>query len=164
MHTAQVEFCTWVAARHPAHFTGKRVLDAGSMDINGNNRYLFTDCEYTGIDVGPGPNVDLVVPVHEHSGEYDTVISTEMLEHDRHWRLSLARMVELSQQFLIFTCAAPGRPEHGTTRTTPGDAPHTNDYYRNLSEEDVRGVIDFSQFREYCLRQVGNDLYCYALR
>ena len=62
----------------------KLVLDIGSLDINGNNQYLFEDCQYTGIDVGVGKNVDIVSKAHElkmPSGTYDTIISTECFEH-----------------------------------------------------------------------------------
>lgn len=50
-HQEQVRFCESVREKFPSLFVGKKVLDAGSLDINGNNRYLFTDCEYVGIDV-----------------------------------------------------------------------------------------------------------------
>jgi hypothetical protein len=48
------------------YFIDKCVLDVGSLDINGNNRYLFDNCEYTGLDIGEGPNVDIVMPIHEY--------------------------------------------------------------------------------------------------
>lgn len=41
---------------------------------------------------------------------------------------------------IVFTCATEGRGEHGTTRTSPADSPFTNDYYRNVTEADVREV------------------------
>src|SRR3954470_10882706 len=66
-HSQQIAFCQRVKALLPQHFTGKRVLDCGALDINGNNRYLFTDCEYTGIDVVGGPNVDIVVETAKHT-------------------------------------------------------------------------------------------------
>jgi hypothetical protein len=43
-HQAQQDFCNSVRQLFPDHFRGKTVLDVGSLDINGNNRYLFTDC------------------------------------------------------------------------------------------------------------------------
>ena len=54
----------------------------------------------------------------------------------------------------LFTCATIGRLEHGTKRTTPSDSPFTSkleiDYYRNLTEEDIREVIDVEHlFLEY---------------
>ena len=54
------------------------------------------------------------------AGVSTRVISTEMLEHDPHWRESVQRMIELVKGrtsfglggTLIITCAAPGRGEH----------------------------------------------------
>ena len=63
----------------------------------------------------------MVSLVHEYQPgrHFDTVISTEMLEHDPHWRESVQRMIELVKaervrlgRPLIITCAAPGRGEH----------------------------------------------------
>ena len=157
-----MRFCYSIRDSFPENFKGKSVLDVGSMDINGNNRYLFDDCEYTGLDIGEGRNVDIVTPVHEFTGEYDTVISTEMLEHDMHWPESIESMLSLAGEFLIFTCAGPGRAEHGTTRTSPADSPFTNDYYMNLSVEDVSSVIDTSLFSDFLLDSRGGDLYFFA--
>ena len=66
----------------PEYFIGTQVLDIGSLDINGNNRYLFDNCDYTGIDIGPGPNVDIICSGHEFKSdeEFDVIISTECLE------------------------------------------------------------------------------------
>ena len=46
-----------------------------------------------------------------------------------------------------FTCASTGRPEHGTRRSGPQDAPllmeqgDWGDYYKNLTEEDIRETL-----------------------
>lgn len=143
-HTSQQNFCLAIRDVFPQHFKGVRVLDVGSLDINGNNRYLFMDCEYTGIDLGEGPNVDVVCGAHEFAGgPYDTIISTEMLEHDAHYRQSLLNMVQMLKPggLMVLTCATTGREPHGTTEQTPADSPFTQDYYRNLTEEDICGAI-----------------------
>lgn len=70
----------------------KQVLEVGSYNVNGSVRDHFRGSEtgYWGIDVVPGPGVDEVVepgtiPFPDEA--YDTVISTEMLEHDlKPWR------------------------------------------------------------------------------
>ena len=65
---------------------GKRVLEVGSLDINGSVRPLFENCNYTGIDLGEGRGVDVVAHVTDYhrldDNEFDVVISTETLEHD----------------------------------------------------------------------------------
>lgn len=63
-HVEQQNYLTSIKNRFPAFFMGVNVLDIGSLDINGNNRYLFTDYTYTGIDIGEGANVDIVCRGH----------------------------------------------------------------------------------------------------
>ena len=50
-HQEQINFCLYVKEKYPTFFNNKKVLDVGSGDINGNNRYLFEDCDYFGCDV-----------------------------------------------------------------------------------------------------------------
>jgi SAM-dependent methyltransferase len=174
-HKEQIEWCELVKYAHPEYFVGTNVLDIGSLDINGNNRYLFEQCDYTGIDIGEGPNVDLVIEGHLHrtdkDNKYDVVVSTECFEHDKHWELTLNNVIKnlLSKGGLfLFSCAAPGRPEHGTKKTSPKDSPFTTDYYRNLSEEDIRSVLDCNKlFKEYKFKTrttFPQDLYFYGIK
>lgn len=153
-HPAQVQYCTEVKAKHPKYFTNVDVLDVWSMDINGNNRYLFDGYTYAWIDVWPGPNVDYICSwsVFDIGKRYDTVISTEMLEHNKYWKETLQNMYKLlkDEWLLIFTCAWEGRAEHWTTRTTPDDAPFTNDYYRNVNEAMLREALNLEElFSEF---------------
>ena len=48
-HHAQRLFFTRVKHRFPERFDGCSVLDIGSLDINGNNRYLFNGGTYIGM-------------------------------------------------------------------------------------------------------------------
>lgn len=62
------------------------LLDVGSRDINGCLRTVFSDHEYTGLDITAGRNVDVVVADHydwqELQGrQFDAVISGQCLEH-----------------------------------------------------------------------------------
>ena len=152
-HRKQRVFCHSVKLRFPAHFRGCKVLDVGSLDINGSNRGLFEKCEYVGLDLEPGRNVTVVNRVHEYrpdDGLFDTVISTEMLEHDIHYEQSIAAMIRLVRPggLLIVTCATTGRPTHGTRRNSPKSSPFTVkiagwcDHYRNLTEADFRTAVD----------------------
>jgi len=175
-HREQREFCSKIRNQFPAYFVGKKVLDCGSLDINGNNRYLFEDCEYLGIDIGVGKNVDIVSTIHEFEGasnSYDFIISTECFEHDMHYADSLSNIVRMLKPggMLLFTCATTGRPEHGTRRTSPKDAPFLDgewsDYYKNLAEGDIRAVLSveeiFSDFK-FEVNTVHNDLMFYGIK
>jgi len=171
MHTQQVEFINKLLNNYPEYKTNQTILDCGSLDINGNNRKFFESYKsYTGLDVGPGNNVDIISRVHEYKTKkkYSVVISGEMLEHDQYWRESLSAMIKLLKKggILIITCATEGRPEHGTNRTTPYDAPYIGDYYKNLTEEDFRSVIDTELFSDFAfdVNTDNCDLYFYGIK
>ncbi len=84
-HFEQMQFVLSIRNRFPQSFMEKCVLEIGSLDINGSVRHLFTNCQYLGIDLGPGPGVDQVIHAGDIEGHelYDTIISCEALEHDR---------------------------------------------------------------------------------
>jgi len=170
-HTQQQEFCRGVQRKYPEMFKGVSVLDIGSLDINGNNRFLFEDYTYVGVDLGAGPNVDVVCRGHEHSSSipYDVSISTECLEHDEYWQLTLQNMYKLTRPggLILMTCASTNRAEHGTKKTSPQNAPFVQDYYHNLTEADIRTCLDI----EACFSEWGfesarghQDLYFYGIK
>jgi len=175
-HQTQREFCEKVKQRFPDSFKKKRVLDVGSLDINGSNRDLFEDCQYTGIDIAPGKNVDLVVLAHElqaPDGSFDTVISTETFEHDQYYEKSLKNIVRVLRPsgIFVFTCATTGRPEHGTRRNHPGSSPLTvarstwQDYYRNLTVEDICEALNIAlTFTEYELSARNGDMFFFGVK
>ena len=45
-HKEQRDFCLRVKEKYPEFFKDKKVLDIGSLDINGSNRDLFENCNY----------------------------------------------------------------------------------------------------------------------
>lgn len=177
-HIEQQLFCLGARDRFPQYFRGVRVLDCGSLDINGSNRGLFENSHYTGIDVGLGPNVDTVCKTHEFTapdGAYDTIISTECFEHDQFWPKSLANISRMlkSGGFLLFTCATEGRPEHGTRRSKPEDSPLTvqhgdwGDYYRNLTEADMVAVWPVASLfaaYEFVVNSTAHDIYFWGIK
>lgn len=177
-HPEQKVFCLQIMSLHPEFFMHRNVLDVGSLDINGNNRYLFTESTYCGIDIGAGPNVDIVTIGHEFAANdsaYDFIVSTECFEHDMHYAKTLHNIVRMlaSGGMFLFTCATTDRPEHGTLRTSPGNAPllsahgEWENYYKNLTEVDIREVLDiemiFSEYR-FEVNNQSHDLYFYGIK
>lgn len=171
-HQEQQDFLKSVKNRFPDKFRGVRVLDIGSLDINGNNRFIFQDYEYIGIDLGHGNNVDQICKGHEFKDEegFEVVISTECFEHDEHWRETVRNAVALTKPngMFIFSCATTGRAEHGTSRSHPSNSPFTTDYYMNLTEADIRSAVDieasFSEFK-FTARLTGQcDLYFWGIK
>ena len=165
-HQEQKNFCVSIQSKFPDKFKGVSVLDIGSLDINGNNRYLFEDYTYIGVDLGEGKNVDVISRGHEFNSKelFDIAISTECFEHDEYWVQTINNIIAhlKSGGLFLFTCATDGRPEHGTRRTSPQDAPFVGDYYRNLNEEIMKSEIDFDSIfnlYEFSSRQNPSDLY-----
>ena len=127
-HRSQLEFVRLLAANMPEYFRGKRVLEVGSLDINGSIRQFFKDCDYTGLDVAAGPGVDVVCEGQKYDAPgFDVVISCEAMEHNPYWAETLQNMIRLCKPggLLVMTCATIGRPEHGTARSEPESSPLT---------------------------------------
>jgi SAM-dependent methyltransferase len=170
MHDEAFAFVHKVAVTLPGYFLRKKVLEVGSLDINGSVRPLFTQCDYWGIDLGEGNGVDQVINILDFPGKfYDVVISSEMLEHDREWKFSLIKMFNclVHGGLLIFTCAGPDRPPHGTMRENPEASPFTNDYYGNLSIKDVTQALNLPEaFFHYTLQydRGKNDLQFFGIK
>jgi SAM-dependent methyltransferase len=155
MHKEVRQFIRSVRSKYPQYFFFKKVLECGSLNINGSVRRHFWFCDHFGIDVGPGRCVDMICPaMHFKQPEaYDVVISTEMLEHDKDWKDSLRQMYSNLKPggLMIITCACVTRPEHGTKRTSPQDSPHTTDYYYNIPLWEFRSVMPDCYFDKHYL-------------
>lgn len=176
-HKEQQLFFKYVKDKFPLKFKDCDVLDIGSLDINGNNRFLFENYNYTGVDIGPGRNVDVVSKGHEYKSDklFDIVISSECFEHDMFYNKTIENCISLTKPngMFIFSCASTGRPEHGTKRTSPRNSPLTQkiqgwqNYYKNLTENDIRNIIDveniFYDF-EFKYNPSPGDLYFWGIK
>lgn len=175
-HLEQKVFCNSVVNKYPNYFKNKNVLDVGSLDINGNNRYMFTDCNYIGIDLGEGRNVDVVCEGQHYDApdsSFDTIVSTECFEHDMYYDKTIYNIIRIlkSDGMFIFTCATTGRKEHGTKRSNSCDAPLLKDdwadYYKNLTESDILEILDVKYiFKEYefSVNENSKDLYFWGIK
>ncbi len=104
-------------------FRDKRVLEVGSRYVNGSVRPLIERfCrprEYVGVDIEPGKYVDVVLPAEkliDYFGpeSFDVVISTEVLEHVRDWRLVVNNMKTVLKVdgYMYITTRSYGFPYH----------------------------------------------------
>jgi SAM-dependent methyltransferase len=146
-HSTQQDFIVYVKNKFPNLFENVKVLEVGSLDINGSMRSMFSECEYIGIDVGEGKGVDIVCQGQEYDAPdetFDVCASGECFEHNPYWAETFANMVRMCKSggLVFFTCATTGRKEHGTSRSDSYSSPLTVnigwEYYRNLDEEDFR--------------------------
>lgn len=172
-HKLEQEFCTSVANAYPANFYQKKVLDIGSGDVNGNNKYLFTNCFIIGVDIAAGPNVDLVQSADSltfRDGFFDTIISTECFEHNPKYEGTIRNAIRMlkSDGLFLFSCATTGRPEHGTFRSKKEQSFATTigiDYYKNLTEKDIRNAINIDDnFKAYQFITKAQDLYFWGIK
>ena len=157
MHTEARKFTEFVKNILQEYFKNKKVLDVGSGDINGNNRFLFEECEYNGNDVIQAPNVTIVSKTKDLSFEnniFDTIVSTECFEHDPEYEESFLKIYDMLKPggLFFFTCASTGREEHGTRRTSPdasygtiGELNDMSDYYKNLTVDDLNKVLPLNK-------------------
>ena len=169
MHISVFEFIKNMALTHPEHFENKRVLEVGSRDLNGSVRPLFFGCDYTGLDLTEGPGVDKVSHVcelNERPESFETVISTEALEHDQFWFDSLCKMFELTCPggAMLITCASTGREEHGTHKADPSCSPATLDWYMNVTPKDFLKAIDLHAFEIFYFEFTPGDLRFFGIK
>ena len=165
MHLEALQFIKFIKSILSEYFENKIVLDVGSGDINGNNRFLFNNCEYNGNDVINAPNVTIVSKTKDllfSDNYFDTIISTECFEHDPEYTESIKKIYNMLKPdgLFFFTCASTNRKEHGTRRTsknasygTIGKIEDMQDYYKNLTIKDINEVLNlddlFSVWKSY---------------
>lgn len=119
MHDSVREFVADVVEAQRESLMECRVLEMGSLNVNGTVRDLFADVAfgYLGIDGRLGPGVDYpcfswATPFADES--FDVIVSTEMLEHDAKPGLTFKEANRLLPKggHLIVTARGPGFPEH----------------------------------------------------
>jgi len=82
------------------------LYDIGSFQVNRTYRDIVP-CEYKGIDICPGRNVDIVVPEDgdwSHLPQADMVISGQCLEHVKRpwqWMRQVASVLKLDRKLII---------------------------------------------------------------
>lgn len=127
------------------------VLELGSGDPECWVRNLVTSLRpraYVGVDLVPGPGVDLVCPAEQLLDHFapessDVVISTEVLEHVRDWRTTVYNLKTVLGEdgILILTTRSPGFEFHGFPL----------DFWR-FTPEDIREI-----FGDLTIEQIEQD-------
>lgn len=83
----------FAAGKYGALFTNAKILELGSRNINGTIRdHIKGWAEYVGVDLRPGPGVDVVLEDPNKlpfpDGSFDLVVSSNTLEHcERPWEV-----------------------------------------------------------------------------
>ena len=88
MHQSAMKRMEWFIQNYIPKDQKVRILDVGSYNVNGCYKQLLQglDCEYVGMDVSAGPNVDVVVKdpynwTEFEDQSFDFVISGNAFEH-----------------------------------------------------------------------------------
>lgn len=172
-HPEQMEFVKNLKLKFSNFFKNSKVLEVGSLNINGTIRVFFENCNYLGVDVGEGKDVDYVCEGQKlefESNSFDVTASCECFEHNIYWAETFLNMYRMTKNnsLLFFTCATTGRPEHGTKRSNHQDAPLLKwDFYKNLTENDFKNIFNFnSMFNtfEFITNYNSKDLYFYGIK
>lgn len=175
-HYQQLRFINELNIGLPDYFSGKKVLEVGSWDVNGSVRSLFKECEYLGVDVAEGPGVDLVCKgesIQLPDCTFDVVISCECFEHNQAWEETFRNMIRMLRPggLCVVTCASLARLEHGTKRTTKNDSltslNNFPNYYRNLKKSDFKRSFDLSNIFDehyFYLNPYARDLYFVGIK
>lgn len=96
------------------------ILDLGSQDVNGSYRELFDRpaWRYTGLDMAPGKNVDIVLRTpyvwkEVRSNSADVVVSGQAFEHIQFFWITMLEIARVLKRGGICCILAPsGGPEH----------------------------------------------------
>ena len=189
-HHTQEEFVRKLSVEFPNHFNNVKMLEIGSLNINGSIRQYFnnstydgvdldsgsfSNSTYVGVDLDSGRDVDLICGGHlvdHEDNTYDTSGSCNCFEHNPYWVETFQNMYRMTKSggLIFITVPTTGHPEHGTTRIKPEDSPPTIgkgwDYYSNLTESDFRNKFDIdNMFQNYKFEDNGLlDLFFYGFK
>lgn len=158
-HRSQLDYIEKLSKDFPDYFNNIKMLEIGSLNINGTIRQFFKDCEYVGVDLDSGKDVDLICEgqlVDHPDNTYDTTGSCNCFEHNPHWIETFRNMYRMTRQngLLFIVVPTTGYPEHGTSKRAQHDSPLTIakgwEYYQNLTEQDFRDNFDIdNMFHTY---------------
>lgn len=141
MHNAARQ---WIEAALAEIGPGRVVLEIGSREVNGGIRDLFVSAPiYVGIDIEPGPGVDVVADGATYSPlvRPDRIICCEVLEHAQNAAHVVAHAwAELTHGgWLLVTAANKVRPPHSAV---DGGPLRLGEFYRGVSSRRLREWLD----------------------
>lgn len=116
----------------------RSVVEFGSRFINGSVRPLFRGASYVGVDLAPGPCVDVVADAATFTPSLRPacVVCCEVLEHAENAKDIVINAVDILEEggIVIVTCASTGRAPHSAV---DGGAVQDGEFYRNVPPEEL---------------------------
>lgn len=115
MHGSSLCRMRWFVENFLADARGRRVLDIGSCDVAGGTYKQFFPADrffYQGLDLVPGPNVDIVPKLpywwpELPDNSFDVVISGQAFEHMEFFWLAAAEMARILKNEGLMCVVAP---------------------------------------------------------
>ena len=146
MHESSIRLMADFRDRYLGDMRGCSVLDVGARNVKqqgASYRDLFAGYAYTGMDVVAGENVDVVG--YEGLGEYDVLISGQVMEHVRRpWEW----LAQLKPHFRRYICIIAPNTWH--------EHRYPLDTYRYYPDW-MRDLFDYAQITAVEVRRVGRD-------
>lgn len=166
MHDAAYQWVAKIAEARSVQQDGRLAVavELGAYNVNGSVRDLFPSVtQWTGVDVRPGPGVDVVLPAEEYRADVpvDLVVCTEVLEHTPNWReiVQNAYFMLRPRGVFIVTAASTGRTPHGCNGGDVG-----SEYYANIAADDLTAALMDAGFDcvSYDANESAGDVYAVA--
>jgi hypothetical protein len=141
------------------------VLEIGSRNVNGAVRELFDAERYIGVDVMPGPGVDIVASGRDYVPDTvpHVVVCCEVLEHTAEAEAIVAHALSLLPVggVLLLTAAGPERAPHSAI---DGGPLRSTEHYRNITIDDLEQWLAAADDREIVHNPVAGDVYARAVK
>ena len=145
--------------------THLKVLEIGSLDINGSVRSIFTPFaeKYIGIDTQAGPGVDIVASATEYlnPGYFDVVVCAEVFEHTPEWKkiINNSYVNLMDGGIFIATMAGEGRYPHSAMDEKPI---REWEHYSNIGWWELNQALKAFKTKE--VNVLGTDTRCHAIK
>lgn len=139
MHAAARSFFR----RHLADLPPLRVVEFGSLNINGSIRDVYPQARsWLGVDIQPGDSVDVVADAAtwQTRDTFDVCVSGSVFEHTPAWAdiiTNAQRVLEVGGLFLA-SCARDAHPAHSAV---DGGRLRDGEFYANVGAVEMTAAL-----------------------
>ena len=167
MHSEAMEFVYSSFHNWKDDRTNLKVLEIGSLDINGSVRPMFKPftSKYVGLDTQEGPGVDIVYDAAKYTkpNAFDVVVCAEVFEHTPEWQTIIKKSYKnlVEGGIFIATMAGEGRHPHSALDT---GAIREWEHYANIGEWQLKQTLINIGFKDVSVNVNGNDIRCYGVK